>query len=76
MDCVPTTVRFVLKLLRRRVFDISLKHKPIPPNCASSIFETNVFLPCYTDVIFFYFHFKEITFALYDVCSQSFDSTK
>lgn len=75
MECVLTTVKFLLKLLRRRDSHISLKHKPIPLNCASSIFKTKAFPSCYTDVIF-NMRFKEVIFALHDICSQSFVSKK
>lgn len=52
MEYVPTIVKFLLTPLRRRDFDISLKHKPIPQNCASSIFKAKPLLFCCTDVIF------------------------
>jgi len=55
MECLSTTVTFLLKLPWRRDFDISLKHRPKPSNCAASMFKTKAFLSCYTDVIFLIF---------------------
>lgn len=75
MECVPTTVKFLLKLLRRRDLYISPKDRPLLPNCPSSMFKTKAFLSCYTNIFFLIFVLTRVTFALHDVCSQSFDST-